>query len=177
MTTLQKLQITAALSVVASLTVLGRQPHAGSPIARFRAMAPASAWLGVVAASLLIVGVVSQTLLRHVVQITPLILALVLLGRWPGGADAAAPLFAFWLLVMLGIWSFLLGIARIFPGTFTRPEIALTIVIAAASLAGLAATGGRGTTVSTAARFALVVGFGFLQYAAMWISAQPLVGR
>jgi hypothetical protein len=177
MTTLQKLQIAAALAVVLALTVLGRTPQVASFRARLRSVAPASIWLGVVAASLLIVGVVSQTFLRHVVQIAPLILALVVVGRWPGGANAAAPLFAFWLLVMIGIWAFLLGIARIFPGTFTGTEITLTVVIAAASLAGLLATSGAGSTAPIAVRLALVGGFAFLQYAAMWIAAQPFVGR
>ena len=44
------------------------------------------------------------------VQIAPLVLALVLLFRrsvW--GVVAAVPLFAFWLLIMGGIWLFLLA--------------------------------------------------------------------
>jgi hypothetical protein len=177
MTTLQKFQIAATLSVVIAVALVGRKPPAAAPVTRFRSVAPVSALLGVVAISLLVVGVVSQTLLRHVVQITPLILALVVLGRWPAGVSAAVPLFVFWLLVMIGIWSFLLGIARIFTGTYTLPEIALTIVIAVASLAGLAATNRRGSTAPMTARIALIASFAFLQYAAMWISVQPFVRR
>ena len=51
---------------------------------------------------------------------------------------------AFWLLVIVGICGLLLGIARILPGTYTPAEVGLTIVIAAASLAGRATVYGRG---------------------------------
>ena len=177
MTTLQKLQIVGALSALIATALIGRRPLAGSHVHRFPFNTPLSGWLGVLAVSLLIVGVVSQTLLRHIVQVTPLILALIVAGRSPAGASAAAPLFAFWLLVMLGIWSFLLGIARVFPGRFTLPEIALTIVIAIASLAGLVAAYRRGTTAAMPKRIATIAVFAFLQYAAMWISTQPFVAR
>ena len=177
MTTLQKLQIVAALSALIATALVGRKPAAGSLVHRFPSTMPLSGWLGVLAASLLIVGVVSQTLLRHIVQVTPLIVALIVAGRSTAGASAAAPLFAFWLLVMLGIWSFLLGIARVFPGRFTLPEIALTIVIAIASLVGLVAAYQRGTTAPMPKRIATIAGFAFLQYAAMWIAAQLFVAR
>jgi hypothetical protein len=138
---------------------------------------PVSAWLAAIAGSLLIVGVVSGTLIRHVIQIAPLVLALLLVRRSPAAASAAAPLFAFWLLVMLGIWSFFLGIARIFPGTFTPLEIALTIIIGIASLTGLVTTARSRSTIPMPARLALIAGFAVLQCVAMWTSMQPFVSR
>src|SRR5262245_27720716 len=64
-------------------------------------------------AALLAVGVVSQTLQRHVIQIAPIVVALLLIAaRSPYGAAAAAPLCTFWLGLMVNIWLFLLGVLR-----------------------------------------------------------------
>jgi hypothetical protein len=124
------------------------------------------------------VGIVSHTLLRHVIQIAPLLLALALsLRRSAWSVSAAALLFAFWFLIMGAIWLFLLGVARIVSGTFTPAEITLTVIIGAASLLGLGAAYRRGTTVPIVARLGTVTAFGVLQFAAMWLSAQPFVAR
>ena len=42
-----------------------------------------------------------------------------------------------WLMIMLFIWLFLLGWARIVSGTFNLIEIAMTFMIGAASVAGI----------------------------------------
>src|SRR6185503_21112723 len=78
----------------------------------------------VIAVALILVGVVSNTLRIHFVQIVPL-LAVVALLRWKPqwSTVASVPLFMFWLLVMGGIWLFLLGISRFFTGRFTTTEI------------------------------------------------------
>ena len=53
------------------------------------------------APALLLVGVVSGTVLRHIVQIVPIVMALgVLARRAAWGAYAALPIFAFWILAM-----------------------------------------------------------------------------
>src|SRR5437763_902113 len=70
--------------------------------------------LGAVILSLLLVGVVSSTLLRHAVQVIPLVIALIAVARrsdWAG--YLALPVFLFWFLISFAIWLFLLGIARI----------------------------------------------------------------
>jgi len=126
----------------------------------------------------LLVGVVSRTPIRHLVQIAPLVLALVFSYRrsvW--GVVAAVPLFAFWLLIMSGIWLFLLGIARVFPGTFSPIEITLTLVIGTASIAGLAAAYRQNVSTPVAARLVTVIVFAILQFGAMWLSVQPFVAR
>jgi hypothetical protein len=117
-------------------------------------------------------------MIRHLVQIAPLVLALALSVRRPTpGVAAAAPLFAFWFLIMGGIWLFLLGLARVFTGTFSPTEITLTLIIGAASLAGLAAAHRRGTSMTVAGRVVTVLVFAGLQFAALWLSVQPFVAR
>ncbi|MGH9372839.1 MAG: hypothetical protein ACRD15_15045 [Vicinamibacterales bacterium] len=137
-----------------------------------------AAWLAVVAGALVVVGIVSQTLLRHVIQIVPLVVALGLLLRWPAlGVTAAAPLLAFWFLIMCAIWLFLLGVARIFTGTFTAAEVTLTVVIGVGCLLGLGSAYRRGSTIPVAPRLGTAAAFAILQFAAMWLSVQPVVPR
>jgi hypothetical protein len=89
-------------------------------------------------AALLVVGAVSHIVVRHVVQTSALWIAIVLgvrnskLTKW-----AALPCFVFWLLLMAAIWSFLLGWTSFLSGTFSPAEIAMTIIVGAASLAGI----------------------------------------
>ena len=88
--------------------------------------------------ALLLVGVVSRGILRHVVQTAPLWLAVGLgarrstLTRW-----AALPPLLFWLVLMLVLWMHLLGLVGWITGTFSPIEIALTVVVAAAALVGI----------------------------------------
>src|SRR2546422_2950062 len=89
-------------------------------------------------AALLVVGAVSHGVIRHIVQTSPLWIAIVLgirqstLTKW-----AALPCFVFWLLTMTAIWLYLLGWARIVSGTFSPTEIAMTVVVGFASIAGI----------------------------------------
>lgn len=129
--------------------------------------------LAVLIAALLCVGVVSHTIVRHIVQAVPALIALVLVARRsPLATAASAPVCTFWLGVMLNIWLFILGIARIFSGTFSTVEIVLTIVIAAASAAGILAIVRSGTRLSAAARLSTAAAFGIAQFAAMVASFQ-----
>lgn len=48
------------------------------------------------------------------------------------------PLFLFWLVLMALIWAYLLGISPFFSGHFSPFEIAMTIVVGAASVVGIA---------------------------------------
>jgi hypothetical protein len=130
--------------------------------------------LGTVILSLLLVGVVSSTLLRHVVQVIPLVIALVAVARrsdWAG--YLAIPLFLFWFLIMLAIWLFLLGVSRIVSGHYTPIEVALTVVMAVACLAGVMPA----VRILPAGRrvqgVALSVAFAILQYGALWFTYLP----
>src|SRR6266851_4721687 len=92
-----------------------------------------AACLVVVVLGLLAVGVVSHTLLRHSVQVIPVLVALLGVSlRTSWGRPAAVGAFSLWFLIMFLIWLFLLGLARIVTGHYTPAEIALTIVIAVA---------------------------------------------
>src|SRR5262245_52885072 len=97
------------------------------------------AMLAVVLA-LLLVGLVSGTILRHAVQVLPALAATVVVVRQPVWSRfAAMAVFAFWLLIMLLIWLYLLGLANVISGRFAPVEVALTVVIGLACVAGLAA--------------------------------------
>lgn len=181
MTFLQKLFIISVLSAILALAVLTPRPRPASTTSTARGPSAlgglVAVWLAVVAVALIVVGIVSQTLLRHLIQIAPLV-ALGLLARRPAwGVSAAAPLFAFWLFIMGAIWLFLLGVARIVSGTFAPTEIALTIIIGVASLLGLRTAHRRGTTLTLQARLGTVTAFAVLQFAAVWLSVQPFVSR
>jgi len=133
---------------------------------RIIAVALASVILG-----LLAVGIVRGTLLRHVIQIVPAALALGLaVRRVSGAAYAALAVFAFWLLIMVAIWLFLLNLARITTGHFTPTEVALTFLIGASCLFGLSQTFRAEPAVRWFKRAAWAVAFAALQIGAMWAS-------
>lgn len=89
-------------------------------------------------AALLVVGAVSSGVVRHIVQTSPLWIAIVLgIRRSHWVKWAAVPCFVFWLTLMIAIWSFLLGLARFVSGTFSTTEIAMTVIVGLASLIGI----------------------------------------
>jgi hypothetical protein len=88
--------------------------------------------------ALYIVGAVSNGSLRHEVQTLPLWFPIVLGFRQRTPAKwSALPCFIFWLAIMIFIWLFLLGWARIVTGHYSPTEIAMTLVIGVACLAGI----------------------------------------
>jgi hypothetical protein len=131
------------------------------------------------AAALLLVGVVSGTLLRHVVQILPIAVAFVVVRRRPAwGAYAALPIFLFWILVVVLIWLFLLGLSRIASGHYTVIEIVSTFVMAACSVAGSVKCVALGRSLPAGSRVAAFLLFAALQVAAMWVSfLRPIANR
>lgn len=137
---------------------------------------PSVLGLGGIIGGLLAVGVEGGTPVRHLVQITPPAVALVLvLAGSPYGRAAALPIVTFWAGLMVTIWLFLLGLHRLIGGHFTGVEIALTVAIAIACLIGLR-DGARPTAnLARARRVAAAIGFGLLQLAALWASLQPPV--
>lgn len=129
------------------------------------------ACLASLALALLFVGGVSGTVLRHVVQIVPVVAALLITVRRPAlGASAALPLFAFWMLIVALIWMFLLGVSSIANGTYTFAEIGATFVMFSCSIVGLTSTVPLSRGVSLGRRIALVAVFAALQIAVMAVS-------
>ena len=130
------------------------------------------------AVALLVVGVVSGTFLRHVVQILPAILAVVIVDRRPRlGAYTALPIFLFWTLIMLLIWLFLFGISRIANGHYTVVEIICTLFIAAFSIFGVVKGVAVGKGLRPLGKVLAFATFAALQVAAMWVSFLPSIAN
>jgi len=128
--------------------------------------------------ALYVVGAVSVPpgSLRHEVQTLPLWFPIVagLRGK-PIAKWAALPCFIFWLTVMIFIWLFLLGWARIVSGHFFPTEIAMTLVIGAASIAGIAACVRWRTPVGPVAAAGMFLLAGALQFLAFRLSLIPYI--
>lgn len=125
--------------------------------------------------SLLLVGVVSSTLLRHAIQVIPLGLMLLLLKRRTAVvACASLPIFAIWLLLMALIWLYLLGIQTVFDGSFSSAEIALTLLIGACSVLGIRECF-RLRWSATAYCFIACIAGAVIQIAALWLSFMPSI--
>lgn len=96
--------------------------------------------IAIIAALVLGVGIGSHLVLRHVVQTLPLWVAVTLgLRRSRATGWAGLPVFLFWLVLMALIWLYLLGVSNILSGHFTPLEIAMTLVVGTASVAGIVA--------------------------------------
>ena len=128
--------------------------------------------------ALYVVGAVSVPpgSLRHEVQTLPLWFPIVLgfrrreLAKW-----AALPCFLFWLTIMMCIWLFLLGWARIVSGHFFPTEIAMTLVVGVGSLLGLAACARWRTSVRPIMAAGVFLLFAALQLAAFRLSLFPYI--
>jgi len=124
--------------------------------------------------SLLLVGLVSGTILRHAVQVLPVLGAgLVVVLRLAWSRFAAMPVFAFWLFITILIWLYLLGLANVVTGQFSPAEVGLTVVIGMACVAGLGATARAPTRSHWRSGVTAFLSFGALQVGAMWLSLQP----
>jgi hypothetical protein len=129
-------------------------------------------------AALLVVGVVSHIVIRHVVQTSVLWIAIVLgirnskLTKW-----AVLPCFVFWLVLMAAIWSFLLGWTAFLSGTFSPTEIAMTIIVGLASLGGMIRAVSMKSAVRAVGVTATVLVVLILQVAAFRLSMLPEIAR
>jgi hypothetical protein len=126
--------------------------------------------------ALYIVGAVSHGSLRHEVQTLPLWVPIVLafnrreIARW-----CALPCLFFWFGIVVLIWLFLLGWAHVVNGHFSPVEIAMTLIIGAASAIGLGLCL-RGARWSARA-VALIALFGALQFIAFRVSLLPAIAH
>jgi hypothetical protein len=95
--------------------------------------------LAIIAALVLGVGLATNLVLRHIVQTAPLWIGVILGFRHSRAASwIAFPLFLVWLTLMALIWLYLLGISNLLSGHFAPVEIAMTIIVGAAAIAGIA---------------------------------------
>lgn len=129
-------------------------------------------------AALLVVGAVSHGVLRHIVQTSPLWIAIVLgIRRSAWTKWAALPCFVLWLLLMTTIWLFLLGWAHIISGTFSPTEIAMTLIVGLASIVGIVTAVRMRSAVPPLPATALVLLVAVLQVAALRISFLPQIAH
>jgi FtsH-binding integral membrane protein len=130
-------------------------------------------------AALLVVGAVSHGVLRHIVQTSPLWIAIVLASRKSNLAKwAAVPSFVFWLFLMGLIWLFLLGWARVITGTFSPVEIAMTVVVGTASVVGtVTACLDRSASARVWAGIAMALLVALLHVAALRVSLLPQIAH
>ncbi len=144
-----------------------------------RAKLVAYALLTVVVA-LYVVGAVSTPpgSLRHEVQTLPLWFPIIAglqdkgIAKW-----TALPCLIVWLMIMIFIWLFLLGWARIVTGHFPPIEIAMTVIVGIGSIVGLATGVGWKTAVRPVTAAAVFVVFAALQVLALRLSLIPYIGR
>jgi len=130
--------------------------------------------------ALYVVGAVSipPGSLRHEVQTLPLWFPIVAgMQNRDAAKWAALPCLIFWLAIMTFIWLFLLGWAHLVSGHFFPTEIAMTIVVGIASLAGIVACVRWRTATRLGSAVAIFVGFGALQLLAFRLSLTPYIAR
>jgi hypothetical protein len=82
-------------------------------------------------------------------------------------------MFLFWVAVMVLIWLFILGWARVISGHFSPIEVAMTIVIGAASVAGIGAVARTPAGASKLRAVGLFLLGAALQFAAFRASLLP----
>ena len=134
--------------------------------------------LAIILALTLGVGLATGLVLRHLVQTLPLWAAVVFgFRRSSVAAWIAAPCFLFWLVLIVVIWAFLLGIAHVINGTFQPIEIAMTIVVALACLAGLLGVARSRSSLSVATKAVLFILMAVLQFACFRISFLPSIAN
>ena len=138
----------------------------------------ASAALAILIA-LYVVGAVSipPGSLRHEIQTLPLWIPIVAgfrgreIAKW-----AVLPCLLFWLTIMVFIWLFLLGWARIVTGRFFPTEVAMTIVVGLACVTGLGTCLRWRTETRLPVAVATFAGMSALQFLAFRLSLFPYIG-
>jgi hypothetical protein len=128
--------------------------------------------------ALYVVGAVSNGVVRHIVQSLPLWFPIVWgLRQREIAKYAALPCFAIWLALMILIWLFLLGWAKLVSGHFTPVEVILTLVIGTAGIAGLLIGFRWRTSLSWSKALSIAAIFALLQVAALRISFLPSIAK
>ena len=120
---------------------------------------------------LLAVGVESNTFLRHVFQVTPIVLVIgigLLKRVW--FRSGALGLFACWTFFMVLIWLYLAGIQTFFTGNFTVFEIVLTVVMGGLCIIGAVVNARPDPSVGWPKHFSVSIAFTLCQLIVMWLS-------
>ena len=157
---------------VASASASAQQAAADQP------MAIAFCSLAIIVSLVLGVGLVSHGVLRHIVQTLPLWFGVVFGFRRSRSAGwLALPSFLFWFVLMVFIWLFLLKLARIVTGTFTPIEIAMTLIVGAASAIGAATFFRIRSSLSPLSAATIFLVMASLQWACFRLSLLPSIAH
>jgi len=120
------------------------------------------------------VGGVTGLVWRHVIQTLPFWYVIVLGFRRSAATGwMALPCFIFWFAIMILIWLYLLGLARVLTGHFTLIEIAMTIIVGLSSLIGILSFVRFKSRVRLWAAMALFVLFAAAQWGCFLLSITP----
>jgi hypothetical protein len=129
-----------------------------------------------VAISLFIIGIVSNTPIRHTIQLTPLIIVL-LLAKKSWSRYAALAVLLFWFFIMSLIWLYLSGLSDTASGTYSAIEIILTLTIGVSCIIGIISSFNMSTSSKKLLNIMAFVAFLILQIAMMWISFQGYIAN
>lgn len=132
----------------------------------------------IISALVLGVGLASNLVLRHIVQTVPFWVVVALGFRRSGAASwAGLPLFLFWLVLMLLIWAYLLGISHLLSGHFSPTEIVMTIIVGLASVVGIACFIRFKAGFSLAAGLGLFIVMAVFQWGCFRLSFLPAIAH
>ena len=152
------------------------------PVWHDRWMPKESKWLAFCCLAILLtlyaVGVVNHGVLRQIVQTLPLWVPIVLGFRGSEFAKwSALPCLIIWLASMILIW--LYGVAWVYValGRFSPIEIAMTVIVGAASAGGFFAALRWRTAVRPFPAGATAVLLGALQFLALWVGLLLPIAR
>jgi hypothetical protein len=134
--------------------------------------------LAMILALVLGVGLASHEVLRHIVQTLPLWVGVVLGFRHSRAVSwAALPLFLFWLPLMALIWAYLLGVSNVLSGHFSPVEVAMTIIVGAASIVGIVSFIRSQSSLTPLYRVALFVALAAVQVLCLRVSFLPAIAH
>lgn len=125
-------------------------------------------------AALIVVGIDSGGIVRHILQTLPVWAAVILglrnstLTKW-----AALPVFLFWLVLMTLIWLYVLGLSTIANGTYDAVELSMTVIVAFAAVAGIAAAIFAPGGARPGAAAVLFIAIAAVQIGLMAVSLKP----
>ena len=125
-----------------------------------------------------VVGAMNHGMLRPIVQTLPLWVPIVLGFRGSEFAKwSAVPCLIIWLATMMLIWLF--GVAWVYValGQFSPADLAMTLIVGAASVGGFFAALRWRTAVRPFSAGAVALSFGALQFLTLWVSLSPSIAR
>ncbi len=125
-----------------------------------------------------VVGAMNHGVLRQIAQTLPLWVPIVLGFRGSVFAKwSALPCFTIWLATMVVIW--LVGAAWVYVvlGEFSLADLAMTLVIGAASASGFFVALRWRTGVRPFSAGAVALSFGALQFLTLWVSLSLPIAR